>query len=285
MSFFLRFRRIILLGIAVIFLVGIVSLSQGERDRFLGIENAAGEVFSPALKLFNKINNKVVDAIGFVANIGKLEKENEELRREVSRLTQEKLSLLELKAENERLRQLLDVRENIGYETITGAEVIGYDPGNWSKYVIIDKGSSRGVQVDATVITELGLVGKVVSVTPHSAKVLLITDPDSAVGGRVQRSRDVGIVEGSIEQANMVQMVNIPREADIKEGDLIISSGLGGVFPAGLIIGKVENIKDEEYSFFRRASIKPAVNFNRLEEVLVIKQRPNVDYSTENRGL
>jgi rod shape-determining protein MreC len=139
--------------------------------------------------------------------------------------------------------------------------------------------------VDATVITELGLVGKVVSVTPHSAKVLLITDPDSAVGGRVQRSRDVGIVEGSIEQANMVQMVNIPREADIKEGDLIISSGLGGVFPAGLIIGKVENIKDEEYSFFRRASIKPAVNFNRLEEVLVIKQHPNVDYSTENRGL
>lgn len=275
MGFFDRFKRLIALAVAVALLVALISFSQRERERFWALENAVGEITSPVMRVFSEVNYSFFRTAGFFRDLVELYGENKRLKKEVANLRKIEFEYNELKAENQRLKQLLSLNETKHYKIIANANVVGRDPSNWAKFITIDKGRNSGISVNCVVVTNEGLVGRVVSVSPHTAKVLLITDAQSGVGGRVQRSRDMGIIEGSLEELNYLQMVNIPRDADIKEGDLIITSGLGGIFPPGIPIGKVEEVLDEGYGLLRRASISPSVRFNRLEEVVVIKGETN----------
>jgi len=198
--------------------------------------------------------------------------DREILQKEINRLRAKITESEEERLENQRLRQLLAFKERKSFEELlaesVGAKVIGREPTNWYRIVTIDKGRNEGIQKGMPVITVEGIVGCISEVTRNASQVRLILDRSASVGGLVQRSRENGVVRG--KGTNLCEMVYLPPNADIKEDDLIISSGLGDIYPAGLRIGKVVSVKKESY--LQKAQVLPVVDFSRLEEVLVLKR-------------
>lgn len=200
-----------------------------------------------------------------------LREENLNLKKEVGQLRMEVNSMREAALENERLRELLAYKEDTGLTTLT-ARVIGINPTNLYKIVTIGKGSSDGIARGMAVVTSDGIVGRVLGATSDSSRVLLITDRNSDVDALIQRSRDRGITEGA--DLGLLQLKYLPRSADVAEGDLLVTSGVGGIFPKGLVIGSISKLNRGSGGLFLSAEVKPAVNFSKLEEVLVITTSP-----------
>ncbi len=149
------------------------------------------------------------------------------------------------------------------------ASVIGSDAISWAKMITIDKGSNDGLKKNMAVITYEGLVGHIVQTVPHYSKVLLITDVRSAVDALDQDNRTRGVVIG--KGSDICEMKYIPHDADIRIGHPVISSGLGGVFPKGLLIGKVSKVEETEKGLFKNVVVTPSVKISFLEEVFVLK--------------
>jgi rod shape-determining protein MreC len=155
---------------------------------------------------------------------------------------------------------------------LLAARVVGFNPGGLTGNIVIDRGAGDGIKRDMSVITAEGLVGSVAEVYPYAARVELILHPKSAVGGIVQRasSRVSGILVGNASTPMLPNLLNLARDADIQVGDTILTSGFGGIFPKGLVIGVVARVSNAEGGLLKYAQIQPTVDFERLEEVMVI---------------
>lgn len=193
--------------------------------------------------------------------------ENERLRKRVQALEVEKQKLLEAEATNQRLNQLLDFRSHLPSKPIL-ASIIANSANNWFQSCQLDKGSADGIRKGMAVVTPLGVVGQVVAVTPRTAKVLLLTDPNSGVDVLVQRTRSRGIVSGSLENGTVLKYVK--RSEDIQAGDRLITSGMDGVFPKGMMVGIVTKVRKQHLGLFQFIEVLPAVQSERVEEVLVV---------------
>jgi rod shape-determining protein MreC len=196
-----------------------------------------------------------------------LREENRRLRERMETLEREKQRHEEMIAASTRLAELLNLKETLD-DPVTGAQVIGVDPTGWFRSVIVNKGKLDGVRVDMPVVSARGVVGRIVSVSPHYAKVLLIIDQNSAVDILVQRSRDRGMVKGMFTEVCRVDY--LVSTSDVAVGDVVITSGLGGVFPKGLLVGQVTSVDETPGELFKEVLVKPAVDFSRLEEVLIL---------------
>jgi rod shape-determining protein MreC len=194
--------------------------------------------------------------------------ENRRLRQEMEWLRGENSQLREAAAATQRLTSLLQFKEQ-ALPSMVAAQVIGRDSSNRYKSVILNKGESDGIQKDMGVITPAGVVGRVVKTTGATSVALLLTDPNNAIAGLIQRTRDEGIVEG-IPQGR-AKLKYIPMLSAVKEGDRVVTSGLVGGFPRGLAIGTITSIDREEGALFQTAELVPEVDVNRVEEVLVIQ--------------
>lgn len=177
--------------------------------------------------------------------------------------------LFEVEEENKRLRRLLNLKEHSLYESLASS-VIAREPSNWFQALLLDRGERSGVKKDSIVITPEGLVGRVVKVNKTSSQVLLITDPGSEIGVLVQRSRIQGVIQG---KGRYLILKYLPLEADVGEGDLVITSGLeGGLFPKGLAIGRIKEIEPPHpQDLFLNIIVIPEANLTSLEEVLLLK--------------
>jgi rod shape-determining protein MreC len=195
--------------------------------------------------------------------------QNERLKNEVSFLKNEINALNEFRLENKRLKNLLSFKEKTPYKVIA-ARVIARSADNWSSVIIIDKGRYNGIKRGMVVISYLGLIGRVAEAEESTSKIMLINDSDFAVSGVVQRSRQEGLVAGTL--GRMLVMRYLPKDADIRESDMVITSGLTDLYPKGLIIGRVVDVGEEFSGLSLYAVIKPAVNLSDIEEVLVIVQ-------------
>ncbi|HSB03984.1 MAG TPA: rod shape-determining protein MreC [Thermodesulfobacteriota bacterium] len=198
-----------------------------------------------------------------------LQRENEMLKQRMVELQKENNLKEEAILANERLRKLLQFRERISTSMIA-AEVIGQDPSSWFKSVTINKGEREGVRKGMAVISADGVVGQVLKIAPHYATVLLITDYNSAIDSIVQKTRARAIVEGKGE--NRCQMKYLLRTEEVKVGDVILTSGLSGNFPKGLLIGEVRKVEKKGHGIFQYAELVPSVDLTKLEEVLVIPE-------------
>ena len=180
--------------------------------------------------------------------------------------------IAEAVAENARLHDLLDYKQTAAQFDIVTARVIGRESATWSAMIVINRGTMHGVQENMPVVTAKGLVGVVAEAGPYSSKVRLILDPRVAVGTLVQRpeSRVAGIVEGNPGDPVSPRMINIPKAADIAEGDTIVTSGFGGIYPKGILVGTVSKLENDEGGLLKVASIEAAVDFQKLEDVAVI---------------
>jgi len=193
--------------------------------------------------------------------------ENERLRKRLETLEVEKQKLMEADATNRRLQQLLDFRAQVPGRAIT-ASIIANSATSWFQSCLLDKGSVHGVRKGMAVLTPVGVVGQVVAATSHSAKVLLLTDPNSGIDVLVQRTRSRGIVSGSLENGTVLKYVK--RSEDVQEGDRLITSGIDGVFPKGMMVGVVIKVRKQHLGLFQYIEVLPAVQPARVEEVLVV---------------
>jgi len=193
--------------------------------------------------------------------------ENTQLKNEIHALKMANSRYRELLATQERLEELLQFKQTIN-RPVLAAQVIGRDPTGWFKSVIIDKGKWAGLRLDMPVVNAFGVVGRVVSVSSNYAKVLLIIDQNSAVDCLVQRSRDRGMLKGLMSE--ICKLDYMAKSNDITVGDIVVTSGLGGVFPKGLPVGRILDVKEISGELFKDIKIRTAVDFSKLEEVLVI---------------
>lgn len=197
----------------------------------------------------------------------RLASENERLKGRTLELEAERDRLLEAEATNRRLRELLEFRSQLPPGSLTAA-VIANSASTWFHSFILNKGSADGVLQGMAVVSPVGVIGQVVAVTSSSSKVLLITDPHSGVDVFDQRSRARGIVSGSLESGPMMKYSK--RSEDIQEGDRLITSGLDGIFPKGLLVGTVVKVRKKSFGLFQYVEVALAVDPSRLEEVLVV---------------
>jgi len=197
-----------------------------------------------------------------------IEEENRHLRQDIEWLRGQNNRLREEAAATQRLTTLLQFKEQ-ALPTMVAAQVIGRDATNRYRSIILNKGDSDGIQPDMGVITPAGVVGRVVKTTSVTSVVLLVTDPNNAIAGLIQRTRDEGIVEGTPQ--GKVRLKYIPLLSGVQDGDRVVTSGLVGGFPRGLAIGTITGIEKEEGALFQNAELAPEVDLSRVEEVLVIQ--------------
>lgn len=202
-----------------------------------------------------------------ISNFKELSYENRILRENIENMKKELLDVQEMRLENERLKRLLDFRESEKTKVLPSM-VIARDPLTLRETIIIDKGKSHGLRKDMAVISGSGLVGRVRETGWSISRVLLITDRDSVVSGVLLRTRDEGAVTGT---GSGLVMKYLELNCDVREGDKVITSGFGGIFEKGILIGEVVSVKKDERGLYLRAIINPEVDMMRLEEVLVIK--------------
>jgi rod shape-determining protein MreC len=193
--------------------------------------------------------------------------ENERLRKRIVELEMDRNRFFEAEATNQQLRQLLDFRAQLPSVSIT-ASIIANSASAWFQSCSIDKGSADGVRKGMSVVTPLGVVGRVVDVAARSSKVLLLTDANSGIDVMVQRTRARGIVSGSLENGTVLKYVK--RTEDVQVGDRLITSGLDGVFLKGLMVGAVSKVRKQNLGLFQTIEVMPAISPARVEIVLVV---------------
>ncbi|MBD1399370.1 rod shape-determining protein MreC [Pelovirga terrestris] len=185
--------------------------------------------------------------------------ENQQLRARLNQID-------EVTLQNQRLRKLLAFVDDLDRAALP-AQVIGEDVTPWARTIVIDKGTRSGLRHGLAVVAAEGVVGRVIKTSPHSSRVLLITDPSSAVAALIQSTRSRGILRGHGERLSVEYMEN---NATVQPGDLLVTSGMGGVFPKGLPLARVVSMSQDDFDLFQRIEALPAADFSRLEEVLVI---------------
>jgi rod shape-determining protein MreC len=212
--------------------------------------------------------SSIHSSISTTNNIKELQAENRDLKARVEELERQNEEMLEIYAEYTLLSALLDyARNNPDYRRIA-ADIIGWDSSNISRSFVINKGENDGVQEGMPVETDRGLVGRVVTTNSRSAQVQLLTDPSSSVNIRLGTSRADGVIEGRLNEP--LQIKWIEQDIPIFENELVMTSGLGGNFPPDLIIGRVINVQQSASELFQVADVRPAVDYDSLEIVLVI---------------
>ncbi len=235
-------------------------------------DNAAMTIVSPFQRAFSWIGSQLAFVKNTFTEISQLHEQNKLLRAEVEILRAQNLTASEYASENQRLRNLLGYKQSAVQFDLVAASVIGRESSSWSSVIVINRGTLDGVANNMPVVTEMGLVGHVMEASFNSSKVQLLIDPRSSVGTLIQRaeSRVAGIVEGDITNPNRPRMVNIPKDSDVQVDDMVVTSGFGGVYPKGIVVGKVAEVHNAEGGLLKFCSIDTSVDFQKLEDVAVI---------------
>lgn len=200
--------------------------------------------------------------------------ENIRLKHEITELQDKNNEFREAHATNIQLRKLLDFKETLPPPTLT-ASIVGIDPSLWFRTIVVNRGSSDGVEEGMPVATAGGIVGQVLNTSPHYAKILLANDPNSAIDALVQRTRVPGIIKGTGD--NAFQLHYVLKNSDVEKGDQVVTSETGGVFPKGLLIGTVTNIIKEQRGMFQHVEVTPAIDFTSIENVIIILKKSSLE--------
>jgi rod shape-determining protein MreC len=263
-------RNGVVLTVALCLVVGaaLVVRSGGVPGRADPLGRAFLELVAPLQRLAAGLGGAVSGSWHGVADMLHAQGENAVLRERVQRLERDLDRLSEMELENARLRQLLDFRETLQGDMLA-ARVIGRDATGLARTLTIGRGESAGVARGAAALAPQGIVGQVFLVSRHAARVLLVTDHNSGVDALVQRTRARGIVQGTVDAGCVLNYVK--RTEDVQVGDTLVTSGLDGIFPKGLPIGRVVAIDKRGQGLFQSAEVAPEVDLERLEEVLVTR--------------
>lgn len=260
---------IIVLSVAFFGII-IYTIKSDQKD---AISGGAGSVVSPLQKIVYGANDKLKGFVDFLLNFSEVKGQNKQLTKDNIELENNLLEYNKFKEENERLREVLKLTKSKDNYTYLGCNIIGYSGGNFLDGYIIDKGEKDGIIKNMVVISAKGLVGQVISTGSNWATVETLISPNIAVSIMVDSTRDsTGILKGYKDKKNnnIVKVENIPLDSKIKEGDVIMTSGLGMIYPKEIRIGEVKSVETDNIKVMKSAIIKPYVDFNKLEEIFVI---------------
>jgi len=264
---------IIIVILAVIALIVLMVYTEAGKEKASMIENAMGQALLPLQKGLYSVSQYVYNFFSDIGERRNMIRNYEDLQIRLADLEMELIRLEELEKQNERLKKLASFVDENKDMVVTGATVIAKNPGNWFNNITIDKGSKHGVAVNMAVVTDQGLVGRVIEVADGWAKVRTIVDGKSAVSGIVQRNRDNGLLKGNNSlgsEDGLCRMIYLPEDSNVTAGDKVLTSGLGEIFPKGIYIGEIIEVTKDTRELYMTAIVKPGVDFQRLEEVLVV---------------
>ena len=267
-----RDRKSGIVGIVVttVILIILVIFTNTNTENVSIIENIASKIVMPIENGLTYLKNKINNNDKFFENVEELKTENESLKQKNSELEQQLREYEIMKNENEQLKEQLNLAQKYGQYTTIPGTIISRDISNYSKTLVINIGSDNGIQEKMTVIADEGLVGYVVSTTNKTAKIQTIVDSASATSCIASSTRDTMICKGTIENKSVLSASNIETDARIIQGDSVETSGLGGIYMKGIHVGKIKKVNEGSNKTDSYATIETAVNFEKLETVLVI---------------
>ncbi|MCK6204972.1 MULTISPECIES: rod shape-determining protein MreC [Bacillus] len=283
-QFFLN-KRLIILLVSIIILVALIGFSLKEREKLSWAEQFVKDTASWAQTIVSRPASYVA---GFFENVKDLQntyEENKELKGRLDQLAMLEADVQRLKDENEKLQTILDKKGDLSKYKPIQATVIARNPDRWEETLIINKGEKDGLEKDMAVITAGGLIGKVKNTSPLSASVQLLssTDPANRISA-VINEKIYGTIEGYDTKKKLLLLKRIPYDAKVEKGEIVSTSGLGGVFPSGLPVGVVEEVVPDEFGLNQTAYVKPGADFYDIEHVMVAKlsmEKPDLDILEE----
>jgi len=256
--------------ITIIILVLLVILSNTDLKNISHLDNIINTIVMPVQNGITYLKNKIEGNDAFFREINELKAENEELKKKNSQLEQSLRELEIIKSENETLKEYVELKDKyLEYKTIP-AYIINKNINNYEKTIVINIGENEGIKQNMTVIADQGLVGYVISTTKNTSKVQTIIDPATSVSSLITTSREAIITSGTLENNNTLKASYIPTETTLLENDKVETSGIGGIYPKGIHIGTIKQIVDTKNNIDRYAYVETAVDFSKLETVLVI---------------
>lgn len=283
----LRTRSGITAFLISLLLLGILLRTTGNLGP---LEDLLYPLFGPIDTALTGMNNGITNLFGGFEDVNALRAQVKSLEGQLNQLTVDEVRVRELEIENSQLRAQLEYKQaNPDYMLVGGtilqannpdlAQVTGQDPSNLVNFIVVDQGREEGVAVGMPAVTPRGLVGRVTEVGAHWSRILLIVDPSSSVNAVIQSSRATGVIQGLA--GGMLTLKYVPQGEGIAVNDLVLTSGIGGAFPKRLVIGQVVSVNKRDTDLFQAATIKPSVDFNQLEFVLIIKKFTPTDITTE----
>lgn len=270
-------NRILLLMVCIFMCVSFIGLSA--LGVLTPLETLAAAPLNAVSGFFTRTSLAASDASTSFTDVQALRDRNAELETTLAELQGELVELREIASDYERLANLLDYTTSTQNRDYVTADVIGQGQFGLVRSIIINKGTRDGLAVGMPVVTELGLVGRISELTANAAQVQLVTDANSFISGRVQSSRAEGSVRGEGLETGALELLYLDPDAEVAEGDLVITSGLGGNFPPDIVIGQVTSVRNLEFELSQEAQLSSLVDFATLEFVLVITSFEPADIS------
>lgn len=271
-----KYKKLIaaLACVVIILIFMLISAARGNSSSFA--ENLYNTALSPFQKCVTYMSDGVKGFFVFVSEMNEYKNENDSLSKQISELKSDYRSAESYREENERLTALLEIKQN-SYKDVesTGARIIGRGSDNWYNEFIIDKGSVDGIEENFCVVTEDGLVGRIKDVGINWARVSTLVDSSMSVGVTVVRTGDVAMIEGadSLKGDGLCKLTYVNKDAQIVEGDILKTSGLGNMFIPGIPAGRVVSIETDETGISKYAKVEPMVNLSDTKVVLVLKNK------------
>lgn len=263
-----KYRRTVVLGSAILFSFFLMTMAARQEEHLTPfLKRVLLESVSPFLKATTYLRDGIADVWGNYVDLRGVRQENLRLKKEIEAYQVRLRALQEAGRENQRLMTLLNLRETASFAFVA-SRVIGRDVTNWFHSLIIDRGYRHGLDRHMAVVVPGGLVGQVIEVGPLTAQIQLITDPMSSVGVLLETSRVTGLLEGA--HVDRLRIKYLPILAEVRVGEVVMTSGLGGVYPKGIPVGKVVAVQKRSGALFQEATVEPSIGLSRLEEVLVI---------------
>ncbi len=269
---FQKNKKYLIIVSVVLLLLVIIYFSAINRENTLAYDNAVSFVTRPVSQFMTFIDNQLSDFFDYFRDKKQLAEDNVELERKVTQLEYKNAELSSYEAENERLRSMLDLKDKNPQFELIAATVISKDNSNYYSTFLIDKGADQGIATNMAVIGTKGLIGYVIETGTNWAKIQTIIDGGSSAGCMVTRTKSVAVTNGTTEllQQGLLSMLYISKDMSIVEGDIIETSGLGQIYPSGIMIGRVKELKKDENAQSQYALIQPVEDFESIKEVFVI---------------
>lgn len=265
-----RWHRGTLLRLAMFLAASMVAGQWQSRERGgrMFIQEGVAAIAAPIVGAVSTASQSIRSAASTLTRVSELARENQRLKSQIQEMAKRNVALEDAGLERQRLERLLRLRDRAPRGSVA-ARVIGRRLTQWPEAIIIDKGRSDGVRPRQAVVAPAGLVGRIYSVSAHTALAVPLTDRNSSVGVLVQRSRDAGILTGDGEACLLEYL---PADADVRPGDVVVTSGLGDVFAKGTMVGVVVSVTRDDAASMKRTQVRPSVDLSRLEEVVVMKR-------------
>ena len=279
-------NKFFIIALSIAIFISILTATLSVMGQTGPIRNVVNTVTLPFRYVGIKFNEAIEGFSKYFQSIDALSEENSSLREEIAELESSLADMEATKDENARLREYLDVKKTYPDFSLADALIIGTESENYSTFLTLDRGFGDGVEVGMPVIVKSGLVGAVCEVGSSWCRVRVITEASSNVGAYVERSGEIGMVSGdiSLKDTGTCNMTYLPEDADIEVGDLIYTSGIGSVYPRGLLIGRVATVGIDEYLRKKTATMDCAVDFDTLRYVMIITDFEEYVGDAEGKG-